>query len=36
MWMSGAELSCSSGGSSFIGEVVFSSTSEDAGAGEVV
>jgi hypothetical protein len=36
MWTSGAELSCSGGGSSFAGEVVFSGAGEDAGAGEVV
>jgi hypothetical protein len=36
MWTSGAELSCSGGGSSFIGEVVLSGAGEDAGAGEVV
>jgi hypothetical protein len=36
MWTSGAELSCSGGGSSFAGEVVLSGTGEDAGAGEVV
>jgi hypothetical protein len=34
--MSGAELSCSGGGSSFAGEVVFLGAGEDAGAGEVV
>jgi hypothetical protein len=36
MWTSGAELSCSGGGSSFAGEVVLSGADEDAGAGEVV
>jgi hypothetical protein len=36
MWTSGAELSCSGGGSSFTGEEAFSGASEDAGAGEVV
>jgi hypothetical protein len=36
MWTSGAELSCSGGGSSFTGEVVLPGTGEDAGAGEVV
>jgi hypothetical protein len=36
MWTSGAELSCSGGGSSFAGEVVLSGAGEDAGAGEVV
>jgi hypothetical protein len=33
---SGAELSCSGGGSSFVGEEAFSGAGEDAGAGEVV
>jgi hypothetical protein len=32
----GAELSCSGGGSSFVGEEAFSCAGEDAGAGEVV
>jgi hypothetical protein len=36
MWTSGAELSCSSGGSFFTGEVVLSGAGEDTGAGEVV
>jgi hypothetical protein len=36
MWTSGARLSCSGGGSSFAGEVVFLGTGEDAGAGEVL
>jgi hypothetical protein len=36
MWTSGAELSCSGGGSSFAGEEAFSGAGEDAGAGEVV
>jgi hypothetical protein len=36
MWTSGAELSCSDGGSSFAGEEAFSGTGKDAGAGEVV
>jgi hypothetical protein len=36
MWTSGAELSCSGRGSSFVGEVVLSGAGEDAGAGEVV
>jgi hypothetical protein len=36
MWTSGAELSCSGGGSSFAGEEVFSGAGEDAGTGEVV
>jgi hypothetical protein len=36
MWTSGAELSCSSGGTSFAGEEAFSGAGEDAGAGEVV
>jgi hypothetical protein len=35
MWTSGAEVSCSGGGSSFTGEEVFSSAGEDSGAGEV-
>jgi hypothetical protein len=34
--MSGAELSCFGGGSSFAGKEAFSGTGEDAGAGEVV
>jgi hypothetical protein len=34
--MSGAELSCSGGGSSFAGEEAFLGTGKDAGAGEVV
>jgi hypothetical protein len=36
MWTSGAELSCSSGGSSFAGEEAFSGAGKDAGAREVV
>jgi hypothetical protein len=36
MWTSGAELSCSGGGSSFAKEEAFSGAGEDAGAGEVV
>jgi hypothetical protein len=36
MWTSGAELSCSGGGSSFAGEEAFSGAGEDAGAGEVI
>jgi hypothetical protein len=36
MWTSGAELSCSSGGSSFTGEEAFLGAGEDAGAEEVV
>jgi hypothetical protein len=36
MWTSGAELSCSGGGSSFAGEEAFSDTGKDADAGEVV
>jgi hypothetical protein len=36
MWMSGAELCCFGGGSSFTGEVVLLGVGEDAGAGEVV
>jgi hypothetical protein len=36
MWTSGAELSCSGGGSSFAGEEAFSGVGKDAGAGEVV
>jgi hypothetical protein len=36
MWTSGAELSCSSGGSSFAGEEAFLGAGEDASAGEVV
>jgi hypothetical protein len=36
MWTSGAELSCSGGGSSFTGEVVLSGAGEDASTGEVV
>jgi hypothetical protein len=36
MWMSGAEKSCSGGGSSFAEEVVLSGAGDDAGAGEVV
>jgi hypothetical protein len=36
MWTSGAELSCSGGGSSFAGEMVLSGAGEDVGAGEVV
>jgi hypothetical protein len=35
MWTSGAEVSCSGGGSSFAGVEVFSGACEDAGAGEV-
>jgi hypothetical protein len=35
MWTSGAEVSCSDGGSSFAGEEVFSGAGEDAGTGEV-
>jgi hypothetical protein len=35
MWTSGAEVSGSGGGSSFVGEGVFSRAGEDAGAGEV-
>jgi hypothetical protein len=35
MWTSGAEVSCSSRGSSFAGEEVFSGAGEDVGAGEV-
>jgi hypothetical protein len=34
--MSGAELSCSGGGSSFAGKEAFSGVGEDANAGEVV
>jgi hypothetical protein len=36
MWTSGAELSCSGGGSSFAGEVGLLGAGKDAGAGEVV
>jgi hypothetical protein len=36
MWTSGAELSCSGGGSSFAGEEAFLGAGEDAGAKEVV
>jgi hypothetical protein len=36
MWTSGAELSCSGGGSSFAGEVVLSGAGKDASIGEVV
>jgi hypothetical protein len=36
MWTSGAELSCSGGGSFFIGEEAFSGAGEDVGVGEVV
>jgi hypothetical protein len=36
MWTSGAELSCSGGGSSFTREEVFSGAGEDAGTGEAV
>jgi hypothetical protein len=36
MWTSGAELSCSGGGSSFTGEEAFLGAGKDAGAGEVV
>jgi hypothetical protein len=36
MWTSGAELSCSSGGTSFAREEAFSGAGEDVGAGEVV
>jgi hypothetical protein len=36
MWTSGAELSCSGGGSSFTGEEAFSGAGEDASAEEVV
>jgi hypothetical protein len=36
MWTSGAELSCSGGGSSFAGEVVLSGAGEDAGVGDMV
>jgi hypothetical protein len=36
MWTSGAESSCSGGGSSFAGEEAFSGAGEDAGAREVV
>jgi hypothetical protein len=35
MWTSGAEVSCSGGGSSFAGVEVFSGAGEDARAGEV-
>jgi hypothetical protein len=35
MWTLGAGLSCSGGGSSFIGEEVFLGAGEDASAGEV-
>jgi hypothetical protein len=35
MWTSGAEVSCSGGGSSFIGVEVFLGAGEDARAGEV-
>jgi hypothetical protein len=35
MWTSGAEVSCSGGGSSFAGEEVFSGAGEDASAREV-
>jgi hypothetical protein len=36
MWTSGAELSCSGGGSSFARKEAFSGTGEDASTGEVV
>jgi hypothetical protein len=36
MWTSGAEVSCSSGGSSFVGVEVFSGAGEDARTEEVV
>jgi hypothetical protein len=36
IWTSGAEVSCSGGGTSFAGEEAFSGAGEDAGAGEVV
>jgi hypothetical protein len=36
MWTSGAELSCSGGGSSFAGKEAFLGAGKDAGAGEVV
>jgi hypothetical protein len=36
MWTSGAEVSCSDGGSSFAGVEVFSGTGEDARVGEVI
>jgi hypothetical protein len=36
MWTSGAESSCSRGGSSFAGEEAFFGAGEDAGVGEVV
>jgi hypothetical protein len=36
MWTAGAELSCSSGGSSFAGEGAFLGVGEDAGVGEVL
>jgi hypothetical protein len=36
MWTSGAELSCSGGGSSFAREEAFSGAGKDAGTGEVV
>jgi hypothetical protein len=36
MWTSGAELSCSGGGSSFTGEVVLLGAGEDADTKEVV
>jgi hypothetical protein len=36
MWTSGAELSCSGGGSSFAGEEAFLGAGEDAGDGDVV
>jgi hypothetical protein len=36
MWTSGAELSYSGGGSSFVGETVLSGAGEDADAREVM
>jgi hypothetical protein len=36
MWTLGARLSCSGGGSSFTGEVVFLGAGEDADVGEVL
>jgi hypothetical protein len=36
MWTSGAEVSCSDGGSSFIGKEVFLGTGKEANAREVV
>jgi hypothetical protein len=36
MWTSGAELSCSGGGTSFAREEAFSGVGEDVGTGEVV